>query len=264
MHEALQTVMLAFACVLIMISIYLCLRNKKGPYAINGRDTADEVLDEERFSLALRELDRIFRTRTKLSGHMLDVVAGKSNIEDYNALVEDYLSRIVNDIEHLFSEITKNKCVVTIKLIVDVGEGEEATPGVITAFRDSDSMDVRTESYDGLEPIFVSEHTFINEILTADPFNAYVASNDLRSRRPDYKNPNESWHRLFNSSAVHAIGSPGTRTPESFYGFLCIDNRHGGLGSSYVRPITSIVSTAIFYVLSASSMLGEIQEEGSE
>lgn len=216
------------------------------------------------FVVALRQLDRIFKRRTQLSGKLLDVIAGHRSSQDYSSHVDAFLSGLVDDTEVLFSELTHSKCVVTIKLLVETSNSGSSSPAVITAFRDRDSQEARGDIYDDFEPFEITGHSFIRELLTDDPFKTFVASDNLRGLGHAYENPNDHWSTLFNSSAVHAIVSPGVRSSDSVYGFLCVDNRHGGLASEHVQPLMSIVSTAVFYVLSAASMLDEMSGANSQ
>lgn len=256
MHvELAQSIILGALLLVVLAQLaYFSVRGSRSPSKTIARD-----VDDAAFSLALRHLDRIFKRRTHLSGHLLAVAAGEERADVYHDYVELYLSNIVDDIEALFSELTKSKCVVTIKLLVDVED--DVGPAVVTAFRDRDSQETRPNAYSDIEPFSMAKHAFISKILTESPFNNFRASDNLSKMGSDYWNPNPNWASLFNASAVHAIASPGSRDAEAVYGFLCIDNRHGGLAKDYTNPLMSIISTAIFYVMSTASMLEQKGEE---
>lgn len=214
--------------------------------------------NNERFASALGQLDRIFKRRTGLSGDLMDAAAGQISSADYDAKVHTFLKELVDDLQVLFSDFTESKCTVTIKLLVQTESSENLN--VVTAYRDRESAKIRTGIYRDFEPYSIEEHSLIRRILESSPFCEHVSSDDLRSLGREYRNPNPDWNNLFNASAIHAIVSPDNYVTESVFGFLCIDNKGGRLSTNAVTKLMSISSTAVFYVLSASSILNDLRK----
>lgn len=219
-------------------------------------DSANER-QRQRHAQALRQLDRIFKRRTGLSGDLIAAAIGELTGVDFGKKVDQYLQKLVDDLEVLFTEFTRDKCTISIKLLIyDEASGQSK---VHTVFRDSDSAKYRENQYTQLEPFDITAHYFIESIVQNTPFNEYVACDDIVRECPQYRNPNPQWARLFNASAVYAICSPEKTESESIYGFLCIDNKRGFLNSDAVQALMSIVATSIFYVLSASMALANVK-----
>lgn len=218
---------------------------------------------DERHSLrlaqALRQLDKIFKRRTGLSADLISVAAGDIGSPDYRKKADIYLSFLVDDLEKLFSDYTQNVCVVSIKLLSYDTNLECSI--VQTRYRDSNNGGNRLKEYSHLEPFEIEQHSFISMIVNRTPFDAFFASDDIRSDYTNYQNPNDNWKSLFNSSAIHAVVSPDHRVQEKIFGFLCVDNRKGGLDNDVVKALMAIVSTSIFYVISGSETLDSIRQD---
>lgn len=220
--------------------------------------------DAQRFARLLRHLDIMFRRRTGLSGRLLALaLEGESeksaNIDGYKVETEEFLQRLVDDLQHALSDFTDNQCVVTIKLLYHDPKTDAAM--VETIFRDSFSADSRKEQFSAKEPFRPKDHFMFKEIIERMPFDAFLAFDNIKRDCPSYFHPSNHWRSFFNSSAVHAISSPDNSESERIFGFLCVDNKKGGLDADVTRYTLSIASTAIFYVLTATMSLDEYSEE---
>jgi len=205
----------------------------------------------ERYARVLNTLDQMFQRRARLSQALIAVAHGDSPPSDYQDFVNNFLALITDDLRKLLTDFTGTSCSVSIKLLEIVPN--HAEPQVSTVFRDSESGRERPAIYDKYEPFPLNEHSLLNRVINEEPFQAFHAFDNIRRDCPDYHNPYPQWRGLFNASAVHAITD--SHNGDRIFGFLCIDNRNGGLDHESVRYIMSIACSAIFYALAAAAEL---------
>lgn len=219
--------------------------------------------EDQKYRQIFTHLKRVFRRRTGLSNYLVRAVNGQQPTSHYPRQSAAYLQALVNDVRDLCSAYTSYSCCVSIKLLIPQ---ESGPPLVRTAFRDEVNSASRLASYGDYEPFEIMHHSLLAELINSEPTQSFLHCNDLKRNRPNYKNPNPNWKKLFNASAVMMIADPevATDTGELHgYGFLMVDNTRGGFDDETFRDILSIVASSAYYVISAADAIERSKEADS-
>ncbi|WP_162946696.1 hypothetical protein [Ruegeria sp. EL01] len=229
--------------------------------SVRGHERQDS---QGRMNFVLGGLERVFKRRTGLSTALIDGLSGDFSDVNYREESTKFLEFIANELAAVLTLLSRDKCCVSIKLLVPGGNAEDETPFVQTFFRDQISYAERDGLYSDLEPFPMYRNTMMHNLLKNADSHWCIIENNLRENA-GYENPRRDYHRFFNSSAVQLIGDPNTKGVESVLGFLCVDNRTRGFDVESTRSILSIFSSTIYYCLLASAALEqrEVQTEVS-
>jgi len=205
--------------------------------------------------------DRVYELlATKLA---LDVGETPSETElvDLERTNEMFYLFVVNNIKTAMDTLTDDKCSVCIKMLV---EGDQGILMLRTFMRDSSSYRERKVADTEAAEYPYFENTAFKEILSGD--RNYYASNDL-SAETTYINSNRNWRELYNSTLVCPIRMqliPEEETDSVDYsvlGFLCVDNRRGGLAERVsVQTLASIADSLYNHFLVFSNIRDAIYQ----
>lgn len=216
----------------------------------------------------LKSLDDLFQKRTGLSGALIDVAFNNDTAVEYAAKSINYLQKSVDDLRAILNHTTGQKCSVSIKILQ---EDDEGNVSVKTWFRDSTSRDKRNEAYDPSEPFPINKHTALAFLHSKNNGRKFWYLNDILEKKGHdprngitYQNPNKHWRSFLNSSAIHVISDPDSEDGESVLGFLCADTNSGRFEPNETQYIMSIVATAAYYCIYATSALEYLLDEPIE
>jgi hypothetical protein len=143
--------------------------------------------------------------------------------------------QIVNSATAILSPELGSACAVTIKILWQDPASDSVF--VHSFVRDSKSGPYRLQSPDLFE---LSSNTAFEEIMYNPQGNGYFVSDDLigLAAKGKYKNTNERWPELYNSTAVVAI-----KGGDRIIGFLCLDSLDAKLSSARVRTLIGLLSS---------------------
>ncbi len=157
---------------------------------------------------------------------------------------------VVNNVRDVFNVISKDECSVCIKILAldDIdNKGSSQDILVRTYMRDTNSYRSRKRSDDKIFEYSYYENTAFKEILSADNDSSYYVSDDLLSENT-YVNLNVNWKKSYNATLVapirYALGQPAT--DYAVLGFVCIDNKKGGLSDGYCIDFLASVSDLLY------------------
>lgn len=250
-------VLLSATCLLLVLGTFLAWsRYSRVVQARNLARTRFEKFKDEselRTTSLLAELDDLFHVRTGLSTSLIHHALGAEHSLDYKKQSTDFMQAAVDTTQRILTNLTGDDCAVSIKLLTPTAGQSE--PTITTYFRDRRSEKIRAVEYSKLEPYDFRANSLMKEIVDSDPPQNFVFWNSLVNYPGGYSNPNPKWKDHFRASAIHRICDPNaTGSPQTF-GFLCVDNNLGGFNPGETRRILSIVSSATFYCLFATSAL---------
>jgi Tfp pilus assembly protein PilE len=208
---------------------------------------------EHRSALILRELDDLFQKRTGLSNSLIEHAKGGETSSSFRDQSTDFMQATVETTAKLLNQITGDECAVSVKLFFP--DAATSKPLVRTFFRDHRSAKRRIVEYEKLEPYGYEKNSILKTIIDTKPYITFEYSNNLDLNPSNYRNPNSNWRSHFRASAIHRISNPEDQSPGQTYGFLCADNRDGNFNDTEVRRVMSIVSTAIYYCIYATTAL---------
>lgn len=254
---------------LLLVLLALCLRQlwkeKRRRYVGEGQ-AIEEVKAYSARTLGM--LDDLFQKRTGLSSALVDVAFDAQTSNDYIATSIDYLQKSMDDLRAILNHTTGEKCSVSIKILQ---EGEDGEVCVKTWFRDATSRAKRNAAYEAEEPFLIEQHAALQFLNRKDNSRKFwylneISQKECRDPRNGfiYTNPNDDWRSFLNSSAIHTISDPDSEDSESVLGFLCADTSAGRFSPMETQYIMSIVATAAYYCIYATSALEYLIEEPTE
>ncbi len=211
--------------------------------------------------LALSELDRLFQKRTGLSSSLINTALGQRADEEFFPEYELYLQESVNVVQRILSNQLNTEVSVSIKLLLPQSDKDDSALKVETFFRDSVSAKMRDELYASEEPYPYTSNSIMNHLISAKPVSRFQCINFISKASTDYKNPYQNWNELFDSTAVHVVSDPNSEDRQTALGFLCVDCKKKSFRKKETQLLLSIVSTAIYYCLYASSVLEYLADE---
>jgi len=170
----------------------------------------------------------------------LNSLSDEEIIESIN-IFERYLTTLTTNLQSYFTQLTDDKCSVTIKLIKD--------KKVKTCYRDPISYRSRKSSDRKINgDVFVYETTdnYAFHIISSNDYPAtFYICDDMRKDK-DYFNINKNWENLYYATAVVSISSGINKRGREILGFLCVDNFKGNLKQSAVEGFMSGVGDMLF------------------
>lgn len=191
--------------------------------------------------------DRMFELRAMQDAILIDDYPAEADLIDLSRTNEMFYLFVVNNVKNIMDILTGDKCSVCIKVL------EENDSGIVmvrTFMRDSSSYRERKLGDQGFGSYPYYENTAFKLILSNSPVSIYF-SDDL-SKEPTYVNSNSNWRHLYNSTLVCPIrmelisAQESDKTEYSTLGFLCIDNKRGGLGKRACVQVAAAISDSLF------------------
>ncbi|MBL0129466.1 MAG: hypothetical protein IPP83_18910 [Flavobacteriales bacterium] len=178
-------------------------------------------------------------------------------------LMEQYLSVYTSHIAALMNELSGGRCAVCIKLCLKTQEAPQASDlansYVMTWYRDNKSYRKRKLSdYDRVSGqktrTAVEKNTAFKKIMNPrERDSTYLRDNLLElAEAGEYQNDNTEWKSLYTATAVVPICLPVEKNERArrILGFVCVDNKEGGLQNSLVENILCALADS-FYPLAA-------------
>ncbi|GHT94428.1 hypothetical protein AGMMS49545_15700 [Betaproteobacteria bacterium] len=165
-------------------------------------------------------------------------------LRDHVRTNEMFYLFVVDIVKTSMDILTGGKCSVCIKFVF---ENEREILMLRTFMRDSNSYRERKIA-DLMATVYpYYDNTAFKEIL--DGKRNYYASDDLSSEKP-YFNSNQNWREQYNSTLVcpiRILGLPENDNDGVYYsvlGFICVDNREGGLAKQIcVQTLASVADS---------------------
>ena len=161
------------------------------------------------------------------------------------------LDLILSRAAALLGNDLRGDCRLTVKVLVEAPEDlADRTPHIITLLRDPRS---RVPGERSLTSFSYKRDSAFEAII--DQKKTYFASDDLLdlAAHGEYKNANEKWFRIYNSTVVVPIGSAKSSSPNALIGFLCIDSFEMKLNKAFVRQRLVEYASLIYDLLSVYS-----------
>lgn len=201
----------------------------------------------------LRELDSLFKLRTGLSNALISYAATGQSDQEFRNLSAEYMQACVDTVARILHGVTGTRCAVSIKLFTP----EEGSNRLLlrTYFRDVYSATKRAKEYEKIEPYQYRENTVMKFLMESEPRRRFAFHNDLKDKELAYSNPNKNWSKLFSATAAHTVANPDSEDADQMYGFLCTDSSKAVFTEAETGQLLSIVSTAIYYCVYATSTL---------
>jgi hypothetical protein len=146
-------------------------------------------------------------------------------------------------------------CAVSVKLLWLEKDGSISVRKFI---RDSSSRQKRLVSPDGFS---VADNTAFQSVVFGSNQYEYFASDNLTTlaSTDEYRNVNESWMTLYNSTAVAPI-----RSTEAIIGFICVDSWYGRLSDVRVRRLLELLASHLYTGIQLLLLNANKLEENSE
>jgi len=177
--------------------------------------------------------------------------ASKVKAADMLASFSTYLITLAGNLKIFFDKSTEDDCSVCIKLIKKVND--EIL--IKTLIRDSSSYRERKEHdfsdsrHTKIYP--ASENTAFNMICSEDFKDTFFVSDNLGKLYDEgkYTNSNPRWQTYYNATLVVPISIiPNKEFPHERHilGFLCVDNKRGGLNRRYLIDLLAGFSDILF------------------
>lgn len=215
---------------------------------------------------------RLFRKQRDIAREFREVAAAFSSYELVaHALVEEienssdidllqtrfryetaiHLNRILGSVVGLYSLVSGYPCAACIKI-----RTYENPDYITTIWRDASSRVLR-KGYDqgalGVYPL--SENTAFDTILRSKTSDFFGCDN--LTGLGSYRNLNTLYHEFYNATAVHAIRRPDAPVsePDSIIGFICVDNKGGGLHNDFAVQGLGILSYLMYSFLGRASFI---------
>lgn len=239
---------------------YLMLANKQ----FSKERQVKKINEREKTEYILKRLNDIFSLRTDLENLFIEYAIdgsmffddGRSSTGDSNIGYKDisikYLDFCVSKLKQIMDFISKDdECAVTIKILIPNPDGLDLTPHITTYARDKESDFSRMDFDKECESFEFTEQTAFKHLLLDEPASEIYFSNDLKRlhKAGMYKNINPDWSSFYNATAVVPIKNPKMRENDEVLGFLCVDNRHGGMTEQTTSEIMKIIANSIYYAL---------------
>ncbi|GAP38663.1 hypothetical protein ABXN37_26535 [Piscinibacter sakaiensis] len=154
---------------------------------------------------------------------------------------------LVDNLKIMMDLLTGRRCAVTIKIV----EGSEGGVFMMRTFmRDAASYRSRKTADSSAAEYPYYDNTAFREILSGPRRSFYVSDN--LGAEATYANSNPAWKRLYNATLVCPIRMqlngevPADRREYSVLGFLCVDNREGGLDRPDCIELLASVADSLF------------------
>lgn len=183
-------------------------------------------------------------------------------------LSEPDRAKLMSDFNHLLSEFGRSFLIATVDLFVEITgdescaactkmlktkDGEEAT--VHIGHRDPESD--RKRKYDDRHGAFsYKQNTAFRTICEADD-DIYVCD-DIKSSN-EYRQA-DGEPRPYNATLVCALRAPGTRAAKHIAGFLCVDNKTGGLDNDKCKRYLGVAGLLYHDFFSFAEDLHEVMK----
>ena len=212
--------------------------------------------------------DRIFELFDNYSRELNETeTLAKSNpdvlLQNFRRTNEMFHLFLIDNVRNVFESITGDKCSTCIKILVLDDYSEDIL--VRTYIRDSNSYRARKGSDDIIFEYAYYENTAFKTILSSENNASYYACDDLSSEST-YINLNDGWKNIYNATLVAPIrmklGSPAT--DYSVIGFICIDNKEGGLNNgACINLLASIADSLYSHFVLLNSLVDKLEERSS-
>ncbi len=207
------------------------------------------------YQFKVTELLEKFRTEQAVPGGQFDTHAFNS------------LQNIINILSSTLSAELKESCSVSIKLLWTNPQGRDDVPVVHTLLRDSRSAQERVRFSPDDFPL--NWNSAFLDIATQVEGDFYTDSNlMLRAAKNRYDNINSNWPRLYNSTAVKAIGLKSSEQ-RCLIGFVCVDAWYASFSKPKIEKIIAHVAEYIsvamqlIYLNQHESLAGSVDATGA-
>jgi hypothetical protein len=189
-------------------------------------------------------------------------VPGTEDLIDLQRTNEMFYLFLVDNLKIMMDLLTGDKCAVTIKIVAAADSGILM---IKTFMRDAVSYRAR-KSADSLATEYpYYENSAFREILSGPKRNYFVTDN--LSGESTYSNSNPNWKKIYNATLVCPIrmqlnyDSPSDRQEFSVLGFLCVDNKNGGLDRpDCIELVASIADSMFNHFLMLDHVAASIEE----
>ncbi|MEH6662597.1 MAG: hypothetical protein V7679_13185 [Parasphingorhabdus sp.] len=252
-HLAILFVFLAVITVSGML-LYITVKNNRDLH----RSVGDYRLLLEQSNQMIAPQSRLFNSLTQIFDRV-DQISDRfvrkvdnfsSGIEYTHDKYKENLLYVVDQTRGIFERLTGTNCAVCIKYCANL-EDENADLNTIgTVVRDSISYGKRKfVDGDGFYKRYsLYSNTAFEAIVSDHTDDIAFICNDLKKfdEENGYQNCNKHWRKYYNACLVVPIKIPSETINNGLYGFLCIDNMHGGFDRQSCLPIARAIASLIF------------------